>query len=100
MQKFNHNGEVVEAIRYEPGWDGHILHRLAEHGIACLHFRPPTETIEIFSYGELFSITDPRHDFDGAEGIIYPGDWIVFAGTWQVDIVPSRVFNAEYTPVS
>ena len=96
---FERNGETVRAFRYNPGWGAHILHHLTNAGVACAHFRPPTETIEIFSYGTEISITDPRHSFSGADAVIYPGDWIVFASPWDLEIVPSPIFDSEYAPV-
>lgn len=99
MRQFEHRGNIVDAVRYEPGWDGHVINQLANAGVGCLHFRKPTETIEIFSYGMEISITDPRHDFDGAEGIVYAGDWVVWQSSFDIEIVPSSVFSAEYTPV-
>lgn len=96
---FERNGETVRAFRYNPGWGAPILHHLTNAGVACAHFRPPTETIEIFSYGTEISITDPRHSFSGADAVIYPGDWIVFASPWDLEIVPSPIFGAEYAPV-
>jgi len=100
MQRYEHNDKTVEAVRYEPGWDGHVLNQLANAGVACLHFRKPTETIEIFSYGMDISISDPRHGFDGADGVVYAGDWVVWHSHWEIEIVPSTVFNAEYSPIA
>ncbi len=99
-REFERNSEIVRAFRYNPGQAAHILHHLTNGGLACAHFRPPTETIEIFSYGEEISITDLRHDSDGANGVIYPGDWIVRRGPWEIEIVPSTVFDAEYAAVA
>ena len=96
---FERNSETVRAFRYNPGRGAHILHHLTNAGLACAHFQPTTETIEIFSYGAEFSIIDPRHNFNGADAVIYPGDWIVFASLWDLEIVPSRIFNAEFRPV-
>ena len=100
MREYEHNGAIVEAVRYNPGWSGDVMHQLTNGGIACAHFRPATETIEIFSYGAEIAISDPRHNFDGADGIIYAGDWVVWHTLWHIDIVPSAVFNAEYAPVN
>lgn len=99
-REFERNGEIVRAFRYNPGQGAHILHHLTNSGLACAHLRPPTETIEIFSYGTEISIIDLRHNSDGADGVIYPGDWIVRHGPWEIEIVPSVVFDAEYAAVA
>lgn len=96
---FEHRGERVEALRYNPGGQRYILHHLANRGMPCAHIRQATEAIELFSYGAEISISDPRHDFNGADGVIYPGDWVVFRSPWQIEIVPSSVFDAEYVKV-
>lgn len=98
-REFERNSEIVRAFRYNPGQSAHILHHLTNGGLACAHFRPPTETIEIFSYGAEISITDLRHGFGGADAVIYPGDWIVFRGAGELEVVPSPIFNAEYAPL-
>ena len=100
LRDFEHRGERVEALRYNPGGQRHILHHLANGGMSCAHVKQATEAIEIFSYGAEISISDPRHDFDGADGVIYPGDWVVFRSPWQLEIVPSAVFDAEYRLVA
>lgn len=99
-REFERNGQIVRAFRYNPRWGAHIVHHLTNAGLACAHFRPPTETIEIFSYGAEISISDPRHNFNGADAVIYPGDWIVFASPRDLEIVPSPIFDAEFRPVA
>jgi len=102
LQLYDHNGREVEAMRYEPGWIGGIdvVSKLGDLGLGCVHFRKPTETIEIFSWGAEIEVIDPRHGFDGADGVVYAGDWIVWDFPFQIEIVPSSIFNAEYSPAS
>lgn len=98
-REFERNGEIVRAFRYNPGQGAHILHHLTSSGLACAHLQPPTETIEIFSYGAEISITDSRHGFGDTDAVIYPGDWLVFRSAGELEVVPSPIFNAEYAPV-
>ena len=100
MPRYQRNGEIVDAIRYRPGWPGHIVHRMSEAGIPCVHLRPATETIDIFSGDTSIAIQDHRHDLGGTEGVIYPGDWIVWRSFLEIEIVPSPIFEAEYSSLS
>ena len=99
MPRFQHNGEILDAIRYHPEHAGHIIHRLGEAGITCLHVHPTTEAIKIFAGGTSIAIQDKRHDFEGAEGLIYPGDWVVWHSFFDLEIAPSPIFEAEYLPL-
>lgn len=100
MPRYQRDGEIVDAIRYQPSQPGHVIHRLSEIGITCLHVQPTTEVIEMSAGGTAIVIQDQRRKFEGAEGIIYPGDWIVWRTFLDIEIVPSPVFEAEYAPLS
>lgn len=99
MPRYQRNDEIIDAIRYQPRHAGRIIHRLSEFGIPCLHLRPSTEAIEIFDHSESIAIQDPRHSFGGAEGVIYPGDWIVLRALLAIEIVPSAIFDTHFTAV-
>ncbi len=99
MPRYRRGNEIVDAIRYQPGHGGHIIHRLSETGIPCLHLQPDTETISIFDPDGTIDIQDPRRDFDSAEGVVQPGDWVVWRNLLALEIVPSQVFAAEYALV-
>ena len=100
MPRYERNGEIYEAIRYQPTRPGHIIHRLSELGIPCIHVRSSAETIEIASSGTSIAIRDSYRNLNGVEGTIYPGDWIVWRNLLEIEIVPSRVFAAQYIPLS
>ena len=100
MPRYRRNGEIVDAIRYQPGRPGHIIHRLSEFGIPCVHLQQRTQAISIFDPQATVDVQDPRHAFGNAEGVIYPGDWIAWRTFLNIQIVPSPVFEAEYAPLT
>ncbi len=99
MPRYRYDGEIVDAVRYQPGHGGHVIHRLSENGISCIHLQPDTEAISIFDDSGMIDIEDPRHDFAAAEAMIHPGDWIVWRGPFDLAIVSSRVFEADYVAI-
>ena len=100
MPRFKHNDEIVDAVRYQPGRAGHIIHRLSELGIPCLHLRPGTGAIDIFDASGFITIRDPRHDLGGTQGVGYPGNWIVWRNLLAIEIVPNQIFETEYVPLA
>ena len=96
MPRYRRNGDIYEAIRYQPSRPSHIIHRLSEFGIPCVHLQPTTQAIIIFDPGATIAIQDPRHDFANCEGIIYPGDWIAWGHALELEVIPSRVFEERY----
>ena len=99
MPRYKHNDNIVDAIRYQPSHAGHIIHRLSEIGIPCIHLQPTTQVISIFDPQVTIDVRDPRHDFQTAEGLIYPGDWIVWRNHFDLEIVSSPIFQSEYVPL-
>lgn len=97
MPEVRHGDQTVSAVRYEPGHAGHIIHRLSDYGVPSIHLQPTTQAISICDPQAIIDIQDPRHNFEGNEGVIHPGDWIVWRHGLKLKVVPSRIFGEEYT---
>lgn len=88
------DGNQVDATRYEPGFASYAVAAIADV-VGCAHLREPSGVIELFSWRAELTVTDPRHNYDGADARVYAGDWVVY-DVDALEVVPSSVFELEY----